>query len=383
MKNLNSYFIEHGLFDKANILEHCERHLVKVTECTYLPHVVVLHYTEECQFDKKWTYFSECSRGVVVDLKNKKLLATPFFKFRNLGEVPGPSYEECVKMGEFECSEKLDGSLGVVFHDSETAKMYVTTKGSPMSEHSIWATDWARINFPTSIQDPKFLQQYTLMFEIISPKFRIVIPYDRKGYAEGLYLIGVRHNMSEKLFSYKEVQVFANQHGLMTLKTYSFSSLDNVINQAKQLTFMDEGYVIRFKSNGLMLKIKSTDYLKIHRLLWEYSDDRVLEILQNNTEKELLEYLQGVPEEFSKDILGVIDQAKRSHLEITKEVYTIFADAPKSSRKEFALWVTANVTSPLRPHLFMLFSNEPVSKERIFHQFRKGTLPWKRETVSI
>src|ERR1035437_8638182 len=165
MKNLNSYFIEHDLFDEANLISHCDRHLVRMNKSSTLSHLRILHYAESAVYDKSWTEFCKMCRGVVVDLKNKKILAQPFSKFWNLTAAPGPSYKECVSFGEFECSEKLDGSFIELYWDIATQQVYATTKGSLDSEQGVWATAWARANLPAAILDPKMLTEYTLMFE--------------------------------------------------------------------------------------------------------------------------------------------------------------------------------------------------------------------------
>jgi RNA ligase len=366
MKKINSYFVEHDLFNKDKLLHQCQRDGVYARQCSYLSHIWILHYKDEVQFKKLWTYFNTRCRGLIVDLQNKKLLAIPYFKFFTLGQKEIPPYEELVKLGAFEVSEKLDGSMANLFYDNVTNNIYVSTKGSADSEHSLWATQWARDNFPASLKDPKLLRDYTLMFELVSNKFRIVVDYEKRGYKEGLYLIGVRHNISQNLFSYKEVQDFAKQHNLMTLKTYEFDTLDSLIDNVKQLPFSEEGYVIRFISNGLMVKIKGNEYLRVHRFISQLDDKHLLECMANGTDKDLINL---APEEYIAEVEQTIEKYRLKALDVQTVCYGWFADAPKESRKDFAFYIKEHVLSKYHRFLWDLLDSRVFDLKKIYQWF--------------
>ena len=40
MQNLNAYFIEKGLFDEKTLLEHCEKHMVRLRMSRKMPAIV-------------------------------------------------------------------------------------------------------------------------------------------------------------------------------------------------------------------------------------------------------------------------------------------------------------------------------------------------------
>lgn len=375
MKSLNSYFIEHDLFTEENLKNHCDRHLVRVHTSTKFPNLRLLHYMEEAVYSKSWTEFCKACRGVVVDLKSKELLAVPYFKFYNMTEAPGPSYAECQSFGPFTVSEKLDGSMIILFSDPETELACATTKGSFDSSQGEDATKWARENLPLAITTRKFLDRYTLMFEWIAYDNQIVISYARKGYKPGLYLIGVRERFSEKLFSYEEIQSFAEQHGLLTVKTYPFSSLDAVMATAKDLPFQEEGYVVRFKANGLMCKVKGSAYLAAHKFLSRLDDKHLLEFLKEGTEKQMLEQ---APEEYRDEVEVTITNYRRQALVVQGQTYQYFSEAPKESRKEFAMHVLANTPKEYHKYLFTLMDHKPLELRVIydfFYKSRQGSLP--------
>lgn len=371
MQHINSYFIEQDLFNETKLRDHCDRHHVRMFQSQKLPHLALLHYSDEVQFDKLWDNFNRQCRGLVVDLKNKKLLAISYFKFFNVGESMAPSYEELVKLGSFSCSEKLDGSLGIAFYDQETQDVFVSTKGSWESEQTTWATNFARTNWCPELKHPKLLHDYTLMFEIIYYDNRVVVDYKKKGYAEGLYLVGVRENKSLKLLTYPEVQEFAKKYNLPTLKTYPFNSLDAVIDSTKTLPFMEEGYVIMFDSNQLMVKCKGSKYLEMHRFLSQLDNKHLLEYLIDGEVKDLI---QAAPEEYRQEILETTDMFRVQALRVQHNCYEYFHQVTKNDRKEFAKWVLSSTPKAYHKFLFRIKDSRPVDLKVILTTFKQQKL---------
>lgn len=369
MKTLYSYLLEHNLFDEQTLLEHCERHLVKVHHSEKFPNLRLLHYSEKAVYNKKWTEFCKACRGVVIDLKNRKILATPFFKFWNMTEAPGPSYAECQSFGPFTVSEKLDGSMAILFRDVDTGLVHATTKGSFDSTQGQDATNWAREHLPLSKLD---VDKYTLMWEWIAYDNKVVVDYAQKGYKVGLYLIGVRENYSEKLFSYEEVQEFAKEYGLLTVKTYPFSNLDQVMDNCKDIPHQEEGYVLRFKCNGLLVKCKGTAYLKVHRFLSGLNDKNLLELMIDGQEKEVMD---TCPEEYKEEVLGTLNNYRKQALDVQSQVYRLFAQSPKDNRKSLALWVKSTVPSELQRYIFHLADQKPLTLNMFYQAFLKDRRP--------
>ena len=118
-------------------------------------------------------------RGVIVDFKNKKIIAKPFRKFWNVGEQHAPSMRDMEQKKGFTVMEKLDGSMGISIYDEVTNDFYVSTKGDFDSEQGAWGTP----RLPASVKDKALLRKYTLMWEIISKQYQIVVPYSQlEGY---------------------------------------------------------------------------------------------------------------------------------------------------------------------------------------------------------
>jgi len=348
MLDPQQYLTENNLWDLDTLKQHAEQNSVQVIESRDYPFLVMLHYKNDCVWDNNWSTFARMCRGLILDMHDQKILAYPFDKFFNMDQVPETSYDILKDKKEFEVSEKLDGSMILVFQDPSTGEYVATTKGSFESDHGKFATSI----LPESIKDPKWVEEYTLMFELISREFRIVIDYKAKGYPEGLYLIGARERHTNRLLTYAEVAELAPQLGLQCMKTYQFESLDQLIEKTKDLPMSEEGFVLRYP-DGLMIKVKGAAYLKAHRFISCLSDKNILEAVKEGVEEPFIEIC---PDEFQAEVIAKIAYFKERKLDLLNQCYKYFAEAPKTNgRKEFAIWVNQNVKSSLKGCLFQLF----------------------------
>jgi hypothetical protein len=248
------------------------------------------------------------------------------------------------------------------FINPNTDKLTFTTKGSFDSEHGAYANA-----LPLTDEQLVALRAYaeygTLMFELIAKPFQIVVDYKKKGYKEGLYLIGYRHNVSNKLASFEDLARMAFFLDLPTFKTYSFNGLDQLIALARDLPVLEEGFVLRFPGD-LLVKVKGSAYLAAHRFISHLSDRNILEAVADGTASNLALL---APEEYREDVLGKIDHFQKRVADLEKECYTYFAEAyPKDNRREFAFWVKANVPSHLKGFIFKLLDGKQVDRKQMF-----------------
>lgn len=367
MKNLNSLFLEHNLYDQSTLEAYAERHTVRLRMSERFPHLGILHYSDDAVYGKgDWTDFTKACRGVVVDFENKKLLSYPYIKFFNLNQPEAPSITELEKQKDFWSTEKLDGSMIILCFDEKSKQFFTTTKGSLDSEQGIYAATL----IPESVKDVELVQSCTIMFELISPKFQIVVPYHKIGYDEGLYLIGVRHNISEKVFNPDEVKAFAKQYGLKVYKTVEFPSLQAVVDNVKDLPYTSEGFVLVFQ-NGDMVKIKGQAYLKVHRFISTLSDKNLLDTMILGDDKEIEDNLGSVPEEYRQDVADTFAKYRKEAIIFIRACYELFAKCPRDDRKTFAKYVIANVVGEHKPFMFQLLDGKHVTPQQAYQVFRK------------
>ncbi|MCK9544809.1 MAG: hypothetical protein M0R03_22575, partial [Novosphingobium sp.] len=136
------------------------------------------HYHQTNIFTNGWNEFSTLCRGLILDIKNKSIVATPYPKFFNLFEIDKLSMIKYIgNSNRIVCKEKYDGSLGVIYYYDN--KWKIDTKGAFNTEQAEHAQCWVdyyfndesdhKINLPSNVK--------TILVEIIYPQNRIVVNY--------------------------------------------------------------------------------------------------------------------------------------------------------------------------------------------------------------
>lgn len=252
--------------------------------------LAIFNYSAKCQFDKLWTHETRTCRGLIVELPRMKMLngderviARPFEKFFNLGEW---REDEVPWHLPHVITEKLDGSLGVAYVRPSDGKVAIATRGafhSPQAEH---ATKLLQERYPNW----RPLDTETVLFEILYAGSRVVVDYGATDDLVLLTRIHTEHQLEytrvgEGLWEWpgRIVKRFeGDRHGMMKAAATARGSVM-------------EGFVVHFQ-NGMRIKVKADDYVRLHRLVCHLSKRSVWEILA--TGKSLAEFLELVPDEF-------------------------------------------------------------------------------------
>jgi RNA ligase len=324
------------------------------------PHqdLYIANYTTQCQMDREWNHNTIQCRGLVVT-GDGRIVARPFKKFFNFSELQGMRnrlwdlykvrYSE-IWTKPFTAYEKMDGSLGIYFR-MPNGHWEWATRGSFESDQSIIARDiWRDLyeGFPMCRLDP----WNTYLFEIIYPENRIVVDYKDK---RDLVLLSVIHTESGREFSYEEIE----DMGLPFPRPQVFK---DVVNLTQAETCVNdhenfEGFVLDF-GEGFRCKIKSDDYVRLHKIMTAVTPRRVFECLKRG--QDLSAWLEGVPDEFYQeinriavDILGKYDKIEES-AKLDFEKIKHF-----NTRKSFAEQAKKTEYPGL---MFKLFDGEPLDE---------------------
>ena len=91
---------------------------------------------------------------------------------------------------------------------------------------------------------------------------------------------------------------------------------------------------MKFEDN-MRVKIKFSEYIRLHSIVTNVSNLTVWEHLKNNDDFE--ELLEKVPDEFFLWLNKTIDMLKKEYNEIECQVLTKFAEIHSSDRKSFAI----------------------------------------------
>lgn len=221
--------------------------------------MLLFAYDHECNQKPpaEWNVFERMSRGLILDSFSGEIIARPFDKFWNIGQIFPEKGDEIESV-----TEKMDGSLGIGFRYGDEFR--VATRGSFTSDQAIWATNFLK---ERNLSSKLVYPHETLLFEIIYPENRVVIDYEG---LETLVLIGCRNKHTGKEYDFYQLRALSAVLGLPVPKNYYGLSLEAVAAKAAELGPNEEGFVIRYKS-GLRLKVKGQEYLRIHKFVSNFN----------------------------------------------------------------------------------------------------------------
>lgn len=319
----------------------------------------IFNYTPECQFDKRWNVFSLISRGLILCPGKKEVVATPFPKFSNYLEF-GAWLPDC----GFSVANKYDGSLGVIFRFR--GDWQVATRGSFSSEQAIWAKNWLDNN----IQKHKLFPGDTYLAEIIYAENRIVVPYDY----EGLVLLSVYDNLGFEI-DFGEAQSIGKEAGFLPCKQFHYSRIDDLLEVAETLSANEEGFVVRFE-NGYRVKIKSSEYCRVHRLISGITPLRVWESMMNGDDLEAIK--AQLPEELQKDFDTIRNIIAQKTQAIVDELTEAHERTKHLSDKDLGLAIKNGTLGESEAIRYMLFC---VRKQDLLEDFKNNRAGRGRKMV--
>ncbi len=320
----------------------------------------IWNYTAACQYERAWDTCTKRARGLITDLEGN-IISRPFPKFFNIDENDESKIEN-LPVDIPKITEKLDGSLGIQYYDGD--KVCIATRGSFHSDQAVWATDWMQERFVKS----DFREGCTYLYEIIYPENRIVVDYQG---AKKLVLLGIIENDTGVDMDYTSDAKILSLEAATRLQ----GTLDDVLKQVDIWDGNNEG-VVALYSNGLRIKIKGTEYKRLHRLLTGFSTKSIWECLKNNN---LEEVLDRVPDEFMNWVKSKRDELLTQKASIESEAETAFRKVINlGTRKEQAQYLMKhhkNVSS-----LVFLKLDSRESDDRLWTMIKpKFRLPFKTE----
>ncbi len=303
--------------------------------------LTLFNYSAKAAYEKRWNYFECVSRGLIINHETGEIVARPFDKFFNWGEGERMTDASIVTI-----SEKMDGSLGILYR--RNGLCYIATRGSFDGDQACWATNYLGRHYELVLLPGNL----TLLFEIIYPSNRIVIDY---GQREDLSLLAARDRHTGKYLSLPELKRLAMLHGFSMPKIYTFDDVDELIENTAALDADAEGYVVEF-SDGQRFKFKGLRYVELHRIISRLTFKSVLNEMENGT---IAEFLEFVPDEFLGDTHEWMYSIKETIYKVKVECKSAFENAPKDTRKDFALWAMAN-HKHLSAYLFAMLDGREI-----------------------
>lgn len=213
----------------------------------------IFKYTFETTKKGAWNAVTIASRGLIVDNEGY-IVARPFSKFFEYEEVKNKPSRMKGMTGPALMSDKLDGSLVMLFPDPETNEPRFATMNSLSGPHVSIAEKLYFDNFYAKWAPE---EGYTYIFELISSELPNVVDYSG---VDRLVLIGKIHNETGDdvpLNKIIEWPFEVADHRMV-------SGLDEALDLPDAIN--TEGFVLHFVETGARLKIKHPSYRALHRL---------------------------------------------------------------------------------------------------------------------
>jgi RNA ligase len=346
----NSVKKSEPMLDLENLARMIEQRYISVQKHPTLD-LYIYNYTDKARYGRVWNNETLSCRGLILDGEHR-IVARPFPKFFNYNEMIAQGAQ--VPAEDFIVTEKLDGSLGILYFDGE-GKPTLATRGSFTSDQARKGTHILRMKYGTASFDPS----YTYLFEIIYPGNRIVVDY---GDMEDVILLAVIHTDTGKEVSYDDLRSMAGP--IPVVKKYD-GICDFEMLIADQRT-NSEGYVVTFLS-GQRFKVKLAEYLRLHRLVTGVNARTIWELLRNHQSFD--ELLERVPDEFYQWVRETKQGLEAQYTARLEDATSVFTEimSRTDNRKDFALEAVKH--KELTPLLFALYDSKPVD-EIIWKQLR-------------
>lgn len=343
-------------FDMGILLKEISKKRILRQKHPRLP-IWIYNYSATTQYKNDWDKITLQCRGLVLD-EFGFVLARPFRKFFNAEEIsPSELLKNWKKANTILCQEKVDGSLGILFFYKPSNEWIVATRGSFFSKQAIKAREILDVDYNLELFD----KNLTYLFEIIYPENRICVNY---GPQEKLVWFGVTDPYRE--YNYETSCELLKSCGVPVydvVKTENITGLSlNEILAKKELNLPNkEGFVIKFEGLNFRFKIKFEDYVRLHKIMSNFSPNKILEELKTNgsvSEK----FLKDVPDEFFNLVNEIESEFKEQYLMLQHSIVYEFNKIKGKNlknRKEFA----EHTLKTKYPNiLFKLFDNKNCSK---------------------
>lgn len=274
------------------------------------------------------------SRGIIVDLETNTIACYAYNKFWNAQEPLAAKLE-----GKIRALEKVDGSLAKIWVDRD-GEVRVSTNGMidaadaeillPVDEIKTYR-DLVDKALEESGLQLDYFKKYagsTLIFELVSPLNRIVVPYKKTE----LYFLGVRDNFTLKEWTSYDFDDEVLKVSFARPKLYDINSVDQAIEVAKTLGADREGFVL-VDEHFSRVKVKGSEYLSMH-------------LLRNNTLSQK-SFLEAVLEDKQDDLIAFFPEYEPFIRNIEEKIKEYINNAEKAlkrvnfdiDKKDFALEV--------------------------------------------
>jgi hypothetical protein len=313
--------------------------------------LVLITPAREKQSRAAWADEELPLRSLVVRESDGEVVSAGFPKFFNAqesGAADSPLSPEARRLQtalagdeDVHFTVKIDGSLCV--RSVIDGKVLLRTRGMlTETKHTRAMRAVAAERYPILL-DPAFEPQVSLLFEFISPDFRIIINYPEAD----LVLLGAVAHSDLRLWDVPALAAFAAAHGLHLIELIGLPREPGALFETVRDLEDQEGVVARCDSGQTMVKLKSASYLALWRLRFSLTAKTVREICETRDVQSMEDFTAYITEYGADwELLAEVRPLVQTYLDasagaaaefeqLRADVAAQLAGAP--SRKEFAL----------------------------------------------
>ncbi|NUU20934.1 MAG: polynucleotide kinase [Streptomycetaceae bacterium] len=311
-------------------------------------------YTDSCVYNGNWNGMTDLCRGLVIDESARRVVAWPFPKFHNhTAHGAGHPWALPLPSEPFEVYDKIDGSLGIVFHYA--GRWRVATKESFTSEQARWAQTWLDDRDTSALACGT-----TYLVEVVYPENRIVVwstartltllgAYDR---------FGVELPLADAAPAWQAVggDVVRGRTVRSVEDLIAFAAVNRGPDGAPVSGTDTEGWVVRYRS-GLRVKIKIPDYVRRHGTRTATGPRTVWQALADGNDPAGL--FGEIPDEFLPWVKQTVQQLRDRHGAWMEEARSAF-DALRELHGDRAAFAAQARLTPYAAALFRLLDGNSI-----------------------
>jgi len=329
------------IYDLSKFEELVEQGYLRKSEKDDL---VLYGYTDRCTFDRQWNEYTLIARGLILNKFTGEVVAKPLPKFFNLGENEQVSFANLPNLPH-ESFEKVDGSLGIIFNYNSSITFGNTIDLTP-KEHGWQIATRGSFYSEQAVKGKELLKNYnfdsiptstTILAEIIYPENKIVVDYHGK---QELVMLAAFNRDTGLEYHTDIAKGLADLMGMRFAKSYNHS-IEEMIALQKTLPKDDEGFVVKY-ANGLRVKIKGEEYLRIAKMISNMSPLSFWESMVNGTVNRT--YLAQLPEEFRPTFEPMVETLEKQYRQVLAEIIEDVKKLPhqeltNDTKKDIGLFV--------------------------------------------
>lgn len=293
-------------------------------------------------------------RGIKFDNKTGAIIARPFHKFFNLNQHE-ETMDYNIDISMIDCyMTKEDGSMIHAFKTSDSDEILFGTKMGVTDVSKQMLDDIPNLDVIKKFSNSMLILGYTPIFEYVSPINKIVLKYKEPK----MILTAIRHMITGEYLDISGKGKFRidPSYGIEVVKSFDYDSVD-IGSFASNIDNMIgiEGFIIKYK-NGHMFKIKTSEYVFIHKTKEQILNDRyIIKLMMEGEIDDVIPKLDEDDREHVEDVMSMYNRLYHAKQEKLLEMAKNLFDIYNGDRKQFA--INEKINSIYTQFVFKYFSN--------------------------